>query len=232
MNESSLSVHSAGIDLGSRLERLERLVARLERVAESAPAAVAVAADSLDGWAAALQAKGIDVDARARDLAKLADSLTRPESMRVIFLLVEHADRLERLVTTLDGLPGMVAALADTADGALARIAAAGIDVEERAAVMGRLLDRVSDPEASLDALLDRRTLLALGRVAAAASRAEETTPASVGPWGALRALGDADVQRSLGFLLELARQLGKTFDANGRRLAATSTVGDHESGR
>ena len=145
-----------------------------------------------------------------------------------IVTLLERIDRrlarLEESVARVDslaqGAPGAIGTLVDTLDGLAARLGADGIDVDQRARAMVRLVERLTAPQttAALETLLDSglfdaRTLDSLGRVTdALAVTGQSAPPAPVGAWGAFRALGDPDVQRSVGLLLAIAKELGRSL--------------------
>jgi hypothetical protein len=116
-------------------------------------------------------------------------------------------------------LPGAVAMLADTFDGVAARLGEAGVDLDERMRSVLRAIEVATAPRAvaGLTSLVESKaleptSLAVISQLAAALAHPGATPP--VGLWGAMRALGDADVQRALGFLLAVARQFGKNLAA------------------
>lgn len=138
------------------------------------------------------------------------------------------------LVGLAETLPGAVALLADSFDGVAARLGEAGVDLDARMRSVARALEVATAPRAvaglaSLveSKLLEPTALAAVSQLAAALAHPGAAPP--VGMWGAMRALGDADVQRALGFLLAVARQFGKNLGGGGvdacrDRLDAAST--------
>lgn len=141
--------------------------------------------------------------------------------------LLERIDlrlaRLEAAAASIDaiarGAPGVVATLTDAFDAHAAHLAQGGADVDERVRAMVQLAVRLTAPatvaamEMVLDSgLLEPRALDSLGRVAQALASTGQTAPAPVGAWGALRALGDPDIQRALGLVLAIAKQLGRSL--------------------
>jgi hypothetical protein len=151
--------------------------------------------------------------------------------------LLERIDarlaRLEAQVARVEGaageLPHVVATLADTFDSTVARLGERGIDVDARLHDALGLLERLTAPEtmhaaqallAHLQAIadlaasgvLDREPLHVISEAGRALAQASRHEPPRVGAFGALRALGDPDVQRALGFLLEVARGVGKSM--------------------
>lgn len=150
-------------------------------------------------------------------LAAVLASLERIEQR--LGRLERAAEALQPVSGMAETLPGAVAVLADTFDGVAARLGEAGVDLDERMRSMVRALEVATAPRAvaglaSLveSKLLEPTALAAVSQLAAALAHPGEAPP--VGLWGAMRALGDADVQRALGFLLAVARQFGKNLAA------------------
>lgn len=129
---------------------------------------------------------------------------------------IEHMDgALRRLEGATTQLPAVVATLADVLDGLIDRLAARGIDVDERMRALLRAADHLTSPRA-LDALasvlsseiLAHQTTEVIGRMGRAIVTAEhEARP--IGAWGLWRALRDPEVQRAAGFLIAMARHFG-----------------------
>lgn len=175
----------------------------------------------------------------------LASSQAAPASAEPILAALERIEQrlaaVERMALTLQPtaeltatLPGAVAMLADTFDGVAARLGEAGVDLDERMRSVLRAIEVATAPRAvaGLASLVESKaleptSLAVISQLAAALAHPGATPP--VGLWGAMRALGDADVQRALGFLLAVARQFGKNLaagevDACRDRLAAATT--------
>ena len=231
MNDASITAHPHGASdkslltllerIDRRLARLEDAVTRLDGLTRGAPAVVATVADVVDGMAARLAERGVDVDERVREVTRLTEKVTSPASLRAIEALVERLGTVESALRLADQVPGAVATITDIVDGLAARLAADGVDVDARVQTAVRLLERLTAPRTSaaletlLDSgMLDERALGALARLAEALGAAGETAPPSVGAWGAFRALGDPDIQRALGFLLTIAKGLGRALAA------------------
>jgi hypothetical protein len=202
-----------------RLERVEEALSRLDGLTRGAPAVVATVTDSLDAFAGRLAEKGIDVDQRARVVVEVAEKLTSPSVVRALAMLTDRADAIERIVRVVEQAPALMATVVDVVDSVTARLDTAGIDVDERVRVMLRLLERLTAPqtwaalEKVLDSgLLDAGALDSLGRVAEALASTGAMSPPPVGAWGAFRALGDPDIQRAVGLLLAIAKQLGRSL--------------------
>jgi hypothetical protein len=147
--------------------------------------------------------------------------------------VVSALERLERrlaaveqvatAIAPLAGLaataPGAVALATDSFDALAARLADAGVDLDERMRSVVRAVEVSTAPRAvnGLASLVESRllepsALAVLSQLAAALAEPGPSRP--VGAWGALRALRDPDVQRAVGFLLAIARQFGKHLAA------------------
>ncbi len=208
---------------------LGRLESRLAALEAQAMVTVGVATDTVDGMVADARARGVDVDARLRTALRLAERLTDPAV----------AEALERAAALAPLAPGFVATAMDTVDEAVARARAGGVDLDERAGLLLRALERLTSPEAlellhvvlgRLDAVrgllesgvLERDATRVVGTAGAAlAQTAGEPMAQGPGPVGALIALGDADVRTAVGFGLRFAKNLGRALVAAQRALPA-----------
>jgi uncharacterized protein YjgD (DUF1641 family) len=220
-------------DPAGSLRRIEASLARLEHrlaTAEAqAAAAVSVATDSVDHLVADARARGVDVDARLKLALRLAERLTDPAV----------ASSLELLLAMVPQAPAAVAMAADSVDGVVSRLRASGIDVEARARLLGRAIERLTSPEAldllvtvlaRLDAVrgvlesgvLDPSTTKVVGTAGQALVRtARERIDDGPGALGVLRALGDGDVRAAVGFTLRFAKHFGRSLKAHGLTLPA-----------
>ncbi|MBK8975403.1 MAG: DUF1641 domain-containing protein [Planctomycetes bacterium] len=201
-----------------RLERLEQQGGRTEHIVAEVPGTLATAVDAVDGTIARLQARGVDVDERGRRLLALLESLSAPAML----------DQLEAALRTVATLPATLATLADTLDNAVARLGAAGIDVDERLNILALVAERLTAPEAlamvreflsnveSIHALLQSGILepaavTVVGRAAGALTEMDLAGVKPVGAFGALRALGNPCIRRSLGALVAFGKAFGRT---------------------
>lgn len=213
--------------LAKILERLDALDAKVDamhtgyatiadRIPEIAEAAGTTAQYA---WDQAVE-NGIDPVHTAEELVPLAIDAARPETIALIKrVAARRAD---------------VGFALDQADIAQAEMKAAGIDASattQRAArLMGRLakpemldlvervLDHVDQARLALDGAdvmvregaLDPKTFDVLALTARAVVEVRREGAESVGMFGALKAMGDPDVQRATGFALKVARRLGQ----------------------
>ena len=134
--------------------------------------------------------------------------------------IAEVAEGLRPLIALAQQAPAFVAVLIDSFDEAMRTASNRGIDVErgvvngaEAALRFGATMD--AEKVRELDALL-KSGVLAPGtlRIIAELGRALTETaaapPATPGVFGLLKALGQPDVQRALGFLVTFAALFGR----------------------
>ena len=142
--------------------------------------------------------------------ARLLATLDRLE--RRIAHLEEAVSKLEGAVAQV---PAVIATVTDIADGLVDRLAARGVNVDERLRGLLSAADQLTSPRA-IDALvamlasdlLAPQTTEVIARMGRAIVAAEHTAR-PVGAWGALRALRDPEIQRAAGFLIAMARRFG-----------------------
>jgi uncharacterized protein YjgD (DUF1641 family) len=204
----------------ARLEqRLSVIERRLDDVTRSAPAVAAIAVDSFDDAARALQARGVDLDERMRNATLTLERLTSNETTQLVARLLELAHSAPlTLATLVDGVDWHLAALRDR-----------GVDIEQRLQILARVAERLTTPAAlgmaetlvehlpNLDRLMSSGLLGAgpidvVSKAGAALSEAQQTAPAPVGVFGLLRALSDYGVRHALGFALAFLRSFGRAI--------------------
>jgi sulfide:quinone oxidoreductase len=207
--------------LDERLSRIEARLDRLTEVLDRAPAALAMAADTFDEWAARQQRRGVDLDARAVAGERLLLALSEPEVARRLERLVELLPRLLPVAELAGTFEPTTAMVFDMFDAHVARLTERGVDVEARFAQLARLLERLTDPsfDTHLHELLDAApSLMAATRTGELFGRAvDHVTGAGAEPVGALgllRALGRPEVQRTVGFALAVAARVGAELPA------------------
>lgn len=122
--------HAESADARAILEALERIERRLDRVellaeqaSRDAKAGLAAAVDTFDGLVARMQASGIDLDERAKQVIAAADKLS---SERAIALLEASLSRADAIRTVLESgvLDPAAVAIVSKAGRALAEAAA------------------------------------------------------------------------------------------------------------
>ena len=132
----------------------------------------------------------------------------------------EVTERLGPLIAFADQAPALVAVLMDSFDEAMRNARDSGIDVERgllngaAAAVrFGAIMD--ADKVRELDSLLKTGvlapgTLRIISELGRAVTETAAAPPVDRGIVGLLRALGQPDVQRALGFLVTVAERFGR----------------------
>jgi uncharacterized protein YjgD (DUF1641 family) len=190
----------------ARLARIERAVDATQALSSEASNLAATAVDILDERIARLG----DVEARLAAASDVIERLTRPNTLA----------SLRKLVDIAENAPKLVATFTDVVDEGMAGAAEQGLElaqvVDSTKRLLFGLLKLTTSVEfrALLDSgMLDPRALTSLGQVANALVGARETPAPRVGLLGAMRALGRPDVQRALGFLLQVAANLGHTLE-------------------
>jgi hypothetical protein len=165
----------------------------------------------------------------ATTTAALAERLADPRVAASLNTLLDHADLLAILVTGLDALISRGDTITDSLAGGVRELRAAGEQTQTDAARMVTALQQLS---ALAPPLLDKLPVLEnlLGSdladprvidIASSASRAivkgadqaQATQPKITGIRALLRALKDPDVSRALGFVMSIAKALGKELN-------------------
>jgi hypothetical protein len=187
--------------IDARLEHIEARLAKLDPLIDGAPGLLALAGDSFDELAHGLG----DLDDRVRAAVRLAERVTRPDTLAQLYAALD----------LLESLPGLLAMAGDAFDEFANDAAARGIPLDQIVPELRRAFEAMLQLLASkqITALLLPDTIATLGtaaRAMAAATRAPET---KLGLLGALKALREPEVQRAVGFAVDLARRFGTNVD-------------------
>jgi uncharacterized protein YjgD (DUF1641 family) len=192
------------LELADRLTEPTTLQALQQTVAmaKSAPGMAAMVGDILDEWAK----NAGNVDERLRGVLQLADRLSDP---KILALMTTGLELLE-------SAPGTIAMIGDMLDSWADRARSNGVDmavlVDNGARwleAMLRLLTSPAGERLMQAAIPDAQTVELLTKAMDALAKANEEPPTKMGAWGALRALGDPDIQSALGFTLRIAKHFG-----------------------
>ncbi|MBW0116772.1 DUF1641 domain-containing protein [Pseudonocardia sp. KRD-169] len=145
--------------------------------------------------------------------------LDEPQVAASLNSLLDHADLLAIVVVALDGFLARGDVIADSLASAIGEITASTasadlskVDVRSLARTANSLAESGPALTELLGPLSEPHTVAALGTLAGAlgdAQRSARTAPPA-GALSLLRALRDPDVSRGVGFLLEVARALGR----------------------
>ena len=204
------------------------------QIAEQLPGMAAGAMDTVDGLVRQLQSRGVDLDARMRGILAVTEAATDPRALAAVERLLKNPDALVQLAELAEQAPGMVAGAIDTFDGMVGRLAERGIDFDQRVVALTQALEALTDPviihllntvlargcdlsrlvETLLESgVFDEEAVQVVGSTSHAVVQTQADKPAPVGAFGALGAIFDPDVQRSLGFAIAFARTFGKRLN-------------------
>ncbi|MFW6053384.1 MAG: DUF1641 domain-containing protein [Persicimonas sp.] len=210
------------------LRRIEERLVAIEAAAEPArhiPDGVGMVADIFDDWAMGAAERGVDVDARARRVARLLERLTEPETLALVESVVERREQLAASLELLDKLPDAVAMATDIFDDTVGRLQARGIDPVELTERFSQAAVRFAEFVQSREyqALVESgvfapQTVQVIAGVGEAMTEAFNADVHEHGFFGVLGAMREAPVQRAVGFGLGFARRFGKLLR---RRLPA-----------
>ncbi len=159
------------------------------------------------------------------------DRMNDPAVAASLITLLDNAEMLSVLVTGLDGLLRRGDTITDSmADGLMemrdlegAPDASAVGELIGNLGQLTRLTSSLAEAQPFIDGLLEsdmfRPEVVELLSTAAdaaveGANRAAENKTVVKGALGALRALKDPDVQRGMGFLVEISRALGRSLNS------------------
>jgi hypothetical protein len=192
--------------IDARLERIEARLAKLDPLLDAAPGLVAILGDTFDEAARELG----DLDDRLRAALALLERATRPNTLA----------QLEAGFELLESAPGLIAILGDTFDEFARAAAARGLELERIVPELGRALESVLGllTHEQIQELLESDLLLpsaieVLSTAARSLAAASQAPVTKVGLFGALGALRQPEVQRALGFTLDIARRFGTSID-------------------
>ena len=161
----------------------------------------------------------------------VVDRLNDPAVAASIITLLDNAELLSVLVTGLDGLFRRGDTIADSmADGLNemrdlegAPDASAVGELIGNLGQLTRLTASLAEAQPFIDGILESEMLrpevvqllsTAADAAGEGANRAEENKTVVKGAFGALKALKDPDVQRGMGFLVEISRALGRSLNS------------------
>jgi uncharacterized protein YjgD (DUF1641 family) len=192
--------------IDARLERIEARLALLDPLIGAAPGLLALAGDTVDGFARELG----DLDERLRALVALAERISRPDTLA----------QLHAALDLLDSSPSLLAIAVDAFDELAREAAARGLALERIVPELGRAIETALRMLSSghvqhlLDSdLLTPGAIEAVGKAARALATAGQGPEAKLGLFGVLGALREPEVQRAVGFAIDVARRFGTNTD-------------------
>ena len=199
----------------AQLGRIEARLAKLDPLLEAAPGLVAIAGDTFDEFA---RETG-DLDERIKGALKLLERLSRPQTLAQVNALVDIAE----------SLPGLVAIAGDSFDEFARNAAERGVPLHRVVPELVRVLElglQLLGNE-QIQQLLESDLLLpgaieALGQAARAMAHAQRAPEQPMGMFAMFSAMREPEVQRALGFAVDVARRFGANADF--AALSAAST--------
>jgi len=158
-------------------------------------------------------------------LEEVLDRLSQPENLRALNSLADHLPLIAVLVEGIDGLARKGDIITDTIAEVLEQMRAAGrasgLDVRETTEQLATLIPTFAEAAPAIhrvatSAIVHEDAVAVVGDTGlalAAGYRTAQREKPRVGPAGLLRATREPDVQRGLGFLIEVAREIGRQLD-------------------
>ncbi|NVB38927.1 DUF1641 domain-containing protein [Pseudenhygromyxa sp. WMMC2535] len=210
---SSLGSPGALERIEAKLDRIESKLARLDPLLElyetHGPGLVAMAGDTFDELARDIG----DLDERIKAALKLVERMTRTETLA----------QLNTLLEIVETAPGLVAMAGDTFDELARSAAERGLELDRVLPEIGLFLEAmmrlISNHQfQQIQELLQSDLLLpgaldALGQAARAMAHARRAPELRPGLFGVLAAMREPEVQRTLGFALDVARRFGANVE-------------------
>lgn len=150
---------------------------------ESLPGILATASDSLEEGVAYLESRGVDVPGILPELMPLIAALLSPKTLHALLHFVTSLPELTPMLLLTKDLPGMLATVTDVVDDISARLLTSEDRIE---AVMSQAVQAFVTVQ-----------------------KGQKEAPA-LGPIGVLKAMGDADIQRLIGFLVYVSKHVSQ----------------------
>ena len=156
------------------------------------------------------------------ELEDLVDRLAEPQKLAALNSLVDNLELIAVIVAGLDGLARKGDTIADTVTEVIGQVRAAtratGMDPRETTEQLATLIPTLAEAAPAIhrvasSAIVHEDAVAVVGEASEALIEGYENASSrgtKLGAVGLLKATGDADVQRGLGFLVEVARVLGR----------------------
>jgi AcrR family transcriptional regulator len=167
-----------------------------------------------------------DHDVHVRpEVERLLDRLEDPRTATALHTLLDNAELIAVLIGGLDSLARKGEVIGDTLAEVLLEVRAAtrasGLDPATTSRQLATLIPTLADASPAIQRILDSPIVVpepidVLSETAVALVRGLKAAQANntrVGITGLARATRDPDVQRGLGFLIEVAREFGRVLD-------------------
>ncbi len=157
------------------------------------------------------------------EIDRLVDRLSQPQTASALHLLLDNAELLAVMVSGLDGLARKGEVIGDTLAEVLNEVRAAGkatgLDVRETSRQLSTLIPTLAEASPAINRILaspivEPEPIAVLSEAAEALVKGLQAAQANqtkvVGIRGLLKVTKDPDVQRGLGFLVEVAKVFGR----------------------
>lgn len=229
--------HSVNDRVGPLLDMALRVsepgtLANLQRLLDLASVAegnLGMVLDIADDFVSGLATEDQDAEARLRELMRLFDRLSAPETVRLAHKLLDRSGNLEQLMDVALAAPDTLGMVMDAMDEALLAAEAQGIDLGTIMPSLTQALLRAVHVAGSdeLQQLIDSYVLdpAALDVVSQAANALVQTRnqpPGKAGLFKALGAMSDPEIQTALDFAIRFGRRFGAAVQ-NPRQLPDNS---------
>lgn len=168
-------------------------------------------------------AVGHDVAVRDQsEIDRLVDRLGEPQTAASLHVLLDNIELLAVILSGLDGLARKGEVIGDTIAEVLAEVRAAtdatGLDLAQTSKQLATILPALAEAAPTItrvveSPIVDPEPIAVLSEAAVALAKglkAAQANQTKVGLRGLARATRDEDVQRGLGFIIEVARVFGR----------------------
>ncbi|MCB0998422.1 MAG: DUF1641 domain-containing protein [Ilumatobacteraceae bacterium] len=175
-----------------------------------------------------------DVDSRAHaEVERLVDRLAEPRTAAALHTLLDNVELLAVVVDGLDSLARKGEVIGDTLGEVLHEVRAAGratgLDVRTTSHQLATLIPTLAEASPAINRILESpivepepiEVLSETAVALVAGLRAAQSRNVKVGLGGLMKAVRDDDVQRGLGFLVEVAKAFGQHLAAQPNRPSA-----------
>ena len=165
----------------------------------------------------------VEVDSRAHaEVERLVERLAEPRPAAALPTLLDNLELLAVMANGLDGLARKGEVIGDTLGEVLHEVRAAGratgLDVRTTSQQLATLIPTLAEASPAINRILESpivepEPIAVLSEAAEALVKglqAAQQNQTKVGLRGLLRATKDEDVQRGLGFLIEVAKVFGR----------------------
>ena len=208
-----------GIDieqrLGAALHLAEKLTApetvekinTLLAVADQVPVMISMTADAVDEEIRHACDRGVNIDKRVGTALRMAEKITDPKM----------EERFNQLLDLSDQMPGLTAMVIDILDEGYRKAVSQGLDLETLAQQgafalkqMVALLGSEEFKALMSSGVLSPSTLNVVSQAGEALIESQQAEHKKVGLFGTMRALGDPDRKRAMGFVMTFMKNFGR----------------------